>query len=291
LDQSQYVKKITASFGMDQSKHEVTPESTSKPSKPAEQSAHLQAPAPVGQAGERRGIFASNYRSAIGALGHLANSTRLDIAHAVNQAARHQEQPTVEDVNAVRRIFRYIHSTPQVGLLYSGGSSPQQGSVVLTAFSDSDWSDDRDQGRSTTGYVLKMSGAAVSWVSQRQPCVALSSTEAEYVAASEACREVMWFRKFLAEVECAQEYPTLLSIDNQTTLRMVFDEGGHSRRKHIDVKHHYIRERAQQQFVSVAWVSTTDQQADILTKPLVRERFKFLRDLAMGQTNMADMCS
>jgi hypothetical protein len=103
----------------------------------------------------------------------------------------------------------------------------------------------------------------------------------------------MWFRKFLAEVECAQENPTLLTIDNQTTLRMVLDEGGNSRsrRKHVDVKHHYIRERAQQQFVSVAWVSTVNQQADILTKPLVRERFKFLRDLAMGQTNMADKCS
>jgi hypothetical protein len=155
--------------------------------------------------------------------------------------------------------------------------------MQLTAYSDADWAGDDSTGRSTTGVVLKIAGVAFNWMSQRQSCVAQSSTEAEYIAANEAARDIHWARVFLSELGCAQPQPTPLFIDNSTTIRMALEEGHTSRRKHINVKHHYVREQAAEGFIDLRWIPTAQQQADIMTKPLAPEQFEPLRSLVMGQ--------
>jgi hypothetical protein len=163
--------------------------------------------------------------------------------------------------------------------------------MQLTAYSDSDWAGDTPSGRSTTGIILKLAGAAINWFSQKQSCVAQSSTEAEYIAANEAARDVHWARVFLSEIDCAQPKPTPLFIDNSTAIRMALEEGNTSRRKHINVKHHYVREQAAEGFIDLQWIPTAEQQADIMTKALALEQFTLLRDLVMGQETSDDYSS
>ena len=137
--------------------------------------------------------------------------------------------------------------------------------------------------RSTSGVLLMFGSTAVQWTCTRQPTVALSSTEAEYVAASEAAREISWFRTYLADVGLAQPASTPLFIDNSTAIRIALEEGNHARRKHINVKHHYVREQATEGYIELKWVPTADQLADFFTKPMPRARFEQLRASIMGK--------
>ena len=127
-----------------------------------------------------------------------------------------------------------------------------------------------------------MSGGAISWKSEKQSTIALSSTEAEYIAASEAAREIMGFRTFLNDIHYPQTLPTDLYVDNLTAINMTKEEGHNDRRKHINVKYHYIRERVQEKDINIKWIETKEQQADILTKPLPKDTFTYLRKLVMG---------
>jgi hypothetical protein len=136
--------------------------------------------------------------------------------------------------------------------------------------------------------VLKLSGAAFSWVCQKQSTVAMSSTEAEYVAASEAAREIIHARVLLADMGFAQPSSTPLNIDNQTAIRMALEEGHQSRRKHINVKHHFLREQVAERMISLRWVPTSEQEADIMTKAVARTQFFHIRALVMGLSNSSD---
>jgi hypothetical protein len=156
--------------------------------------------------------------------------------------------------------------------------------MQLIAFSDADWAGDSADARSTSGILLKLGGAGVLWSSSKQSNVALSSSEAEYIAASETGREIVAMRIMLAELGEAQDTPTPLCIDNDTAIRMALEEGNHGRRKHINVKHHYLRELANDKLVVLEWVPTSEQQADILTKATSRSQFFAMRDLVMGHS-------
>ena len=136
-----------------------------------------------------------------------------------------------------------------------------------------------------------MAGGPVWWQSSKQTTVAQSSTEAEYIAANEAARLIMATRNLLAELHFPQPHATPLFIDNRTSIRMALEDGQHARRKHINVKHHYIRELIENESISVHWISTENQLADLLTKALPRDTFKTLRDKAMGLQSNSDAVS
>jgi hypothetical protein len=180
----------------------------------------------------------------------------------------------------LKRIFRYLRHTKGTGLLYSAHAQP---TLELIAYSDADWASDVSTSSSTTGVVLKLAGAAISWICKRQPVVALSSTEAEYYAASEAAREIVWMRSLLAHIGIPKTKPVPLFIDNRTAIDMAKGLGTQSQaRKHIRVRYHYIREQVAAGRIQPVWTSTDSQEADIFTKPLTKKAFVNLRNLLTG---------
>ena len=142
--------------------------------------------------------------------------------------------------------------------------------LTLVGYADADWANDMDTRRSTTGYVFMLGGGAVSWRSRRQPSVALSTTEAEYMAACEATTEAMWLRGFLSDLGYQQERPTVIFGDNEGAVALTKNDRYHARTKHIDIRFHYIRERVKESSVEIKSKRTGEMIADMLTKPMTR---------------------
>ncbi|KAG5871728.1 hypothetical protein JTB14_004746 [Gonioctena quinquepunctata] len=207
------------------------------------------------------------YREAVGCLMFLAVVSRPDIMFAVSQASLFLSNPKREHWSAVERILRYLKGTQTFGLMYCAEE------VNLIAYSDADFAGDLTTRRSTTGYLSIIAGAPVTWLSHLQKCVSRSTTESEYIAASDAAQEISWLRIFLRELGIDILEPTKLFMDNQSAIRLVTNTEYHTRTKHIDVKYHYIRERAEDNTLIVYYVASEDQLADILTKALPKEKF------------------
>lgn len=213
------------------------------------------------------------YREAVGSLMYLAIGTRPDIAFAVGKVSRHLNNPTESDVNCVKRIFKYLRGTMDLGIIYESNAK-----LTLNCFSDSDYAGDSDTRRSTTGYVVILGSGAISWSSQLQKCVALSSTEAEYVSSSQAIKELVWLNSLVEELFIGYDSQTLF-MDNQSAIRLIKNPEFHKRTKHIDVMYHFIREKFRDGFFVLNYIPTNDQVADILTKPLSRDKFVKFRQL------------
>lgn len=213
------------------------------------------------------------YREAVGSLMYLAIGTRPDIAYAVGRASRHLNNPSQSDVNSVKRIFKYLRGTIELGIIYKSKSK-----FDLNCYSDSDYGGDPETRRSTTGFVLNLGSSAISWSSQLQSCVALSSTEAEYIASSQAIKELIWVDNLVGELFIQYESKRLF-MDNQSAIRLIKNPVFHKRTKHIDIMYHFIRERFSGGFFDLAYIPTSDQVADIFTKALGREKFVKFRSL------------
>ena len=138
--------------------------------------------------------------------------------------------------------------------------------------------------KSTSGYTFTLGSGVFSWASKKQERVAHSSAEAEYVSASEATKQVVWLRKVLEDMGEKQEMATVLFCDNKSAISMSKNSVFHSRTKHINLKHHYIREAVEDEEVQIKHVKTEDQLADIFTKALLCDKFVYLREL-LGMTN------
>lgn len=217
--------------------------------------------------GEEEYMSRVPYRSAVGSLVYLVTCTRPDLAASVGIVSQFLERPGLNHWNAVKRIYRYLKGTMDTGLLLSGGTD-----FELRGYSDSDYAGDTDTRRSTTGYVFLLGGGAVSWRSKRQPTVALSTTEAEYMALAEAAREAIWLRLFLSELGFSQRSAITIFDDNQGAISLARNPVHHARTKHIDVRYHYVREQVAAGTINVLYCVTHDMVADILTKPLARDK-------------------
>ncbi len=147
----------------------------------------------------------------------------------------------------------------------------------LTGYSDADWAGDRDTRKSTTGHLFLFAGSAVSWLSQRQPVVALSSTEAEYIALSSAAQQAIWLRRLLTELGMDNSHPTPIWEDNQGAICLLNNPVAHKKSKHIQIRHHYIREWVADKSIELHYVPTSDMTADLLTKALPKQAFQRLR--------------
>jgi hypothetical protein len=211
------------------------------------------------------------YRQAVGALMFLMCGTRPDIAYALSVVSRNLENPTDRDVVRVKRILRYLRGTTNCGLLYKNN----QAKGVFECYSDADHGGDLSTGRSTSGVLCLHSGAPISWMSQRQSSVAISTTEAEVVAASEAAREIIWIKRILTELDQLKAIPTL-QIDNEAAIRLAQNPEFHRRTKHIRIRHFFVRELVTAGEIMVSKVDSEKQLADILTKPLFSTRFRDL---------------
>jgi hypothetical protein len=211
------------------------------------------------------------YRSIVGCLRYLVH-TRPDISFAVGYVSRFMESPTTEHLAAVKHLLRYIAGTQSFGCRYTRG-----GDRELSGFSDSDMAGDVDDRKSTTGTLFSFGDSPVAWQSQKQKVVALSSCEAEYVAATTAACQAVWLRRLLDDITGKQSDATTIFIDNKSAIQLCKNPVFHDRSKHIEVRYHYIRHCIDDGKINVEHISTSEQLADILTKPLARVRFQELR--------------
>lgn len=210
-------------------------------------------------------VDATRYRSVIGSLRYLVN-TRPDIAYAVGLASRFMEAPNNEHWAAVKRIIRYISGTVNYGCKFVGGNYSDMG---LLGYTDNDYGGDLVHRKSTTGVAFFLGSNLVTWTSQKQKGVSLSTCEAEYIAAaSGACQ---------ADVTGKEVQKFRLLVDNMSAIELSKNPVFHERSKHIDTRYHYIRECISDGVLDVDHVGTDDQLADILTKALGRIRFVELR--------------
>ena len=164
-------------------------------------------------------------------------------------------------------VIGYIKNTLDYGLTYYRDSD-----LSPIAYVDADYGGCKDTRRSTSGYVFLMAGGAVSWSSKRQSTVALSTIEAEYVAMTRCAQQMTWMQSWLSEASIKYDLPGVIKGDNQGAIALTKNTRGHGKVKHIDIRHHYIRETLQTGTIAMEQVSSADNLADILTKPLPRDQ-------------------
>jgi hypothetical protein len=222
---------------------------------------------------QKRELALLPYRSLVGCLMYLAIATRPDIALAVQQLSQYLDCYSFEHWEAGKRVIRYLKGT-RTHKLHLGGSTP----VVLNGFTDSNWAACPDTRRSISGYCFSLGSGVVSWAARKQKTVANSTCEAEYIATCESSKEAMWLRALLLGIDCPQVAATELFGDNQGSIALTGDPSVHSRTKHIDIKHHYIRECVENNSIRMAYIKTTDNTADGFTKPLPSKPFAVFRD-------------
>lgn len=219
------------------------------------------------------------YQSMVGSLIYAAMATRPDIAQAVAVVSKFCSNPSEAHLTAVKRIFRYLKGTANLGLKYCYSDDHD-----LIGYSDADWGGDLDDRHSTTGNIFLLSGGAISWLSKKQCVVSLSSTEAEYIALSTATQELVYLRRLLSDLGVQHDKPTVLMEDNQGTIALAQNPVFHARTKHIDIRHHYVREAIQKNVISLQYCHTKNMIADVLTKAVVKTQFQRLIRL-MGLVN------
>nr|XP_034931745.1 uncharacterized protein LOC118062152 [Populus alba] len=223
-------------------------------------------------AGEK--VNATLYKQIVESLMYLT-STRPDIIYAVSLISRYMECPAEAHLLAAKRIFRYLKGTADYGILYKRDSNS-----TMIGFLDSDYAGSLDDRKSTSGLVFMLNFGAVSWSSKKQQIVALSTTEAEFVAAASTSSQAIWLRRLLEFLHNNQQQgPTLIYYDNMSTIKLSKNPVLHRRSKHIDVRFHFLRDLCKEGVIDLVFCKSEDQIADILTKPLKPAIFVKLRNL------------
>ncbi|GJQ92982.1 retrovirus-related pol polyprotein from transposon TNT 1-94 [Tanacetum coccineum] len=261
LSQKSYIEKIISRFGMSSAKSVNTPSS-----------ANFRLSTTCAPQNEAEIEYMSRipYASAVGSLMYAMVCTRPDIAHAMSVVSRYMAHPGKEHWNAVKRIFRYLKGTSDVGLIYGGDRE-----YLVAGYSDSDYAADLDARRSLTGYVFTIGNSVVSWKATLQPSVALSTTEAEYMALTEAAKEGIWLKGLIEDLGFPQDQATVF-CDSMSAICLAKDQVYHDRTKHIDVRYHFIRSERR---IKVEKIGTQDNPADVFTKPVPLSKFRHCLDL------------
>lgn len=256
LTQRGMAGNIVSKYGMSEAKFKSTPMSTSVKL--------------TSEGGEVLDKERYGYCELVGALLYLSVCTRPDIAQAVGALARYMAKPTMEHWNAAKAVLRYVAGTTQYGINFGHNKLSLQG------YCDADYAGDIDSRRSTTGYVFIMHGGAISWSSRLQPTVAVSTAEAEYMAAAHAVKEALWLRTLMADFGRHVQTVSIL-CDNQGAIKLLKHPIASIRSKHIDVIYHFARERVARKEVVFQYCATEQNVADVFTKPLPQSKFEFCR--------------
>lgn len=218
------------------------------------------------------------FQSIVGGLNYLSH-TRPDIADSLSVVARFMHSLSVHYHGAAKRILRYVAGTSDYGIWYS-----KVDNFRLHGFIDSDYAGSLDDRKHTSGQVFFLGSGAVSWSSKKQDTEALSSSEAEYIAATSSACQAMWQRKLLADFCREQIGATEIFCDKKSAIAMSRNPAFHSRTKHIDVRYHFIRDLTMKGEVQLKHCGTNQQAADILTKFLPPVKHQYFR-LKMGVTS------
>ena len=276
LDQEFYARSILEEFGMLDSKPQQVPLSPSINLNADDQSRRLTLE------------LHSKFRQILGRLTYLAGATRPDIQFSVNRLSQHLAEPRDVHLQASKHILRYVRRTMHYGITYTCGAKGSENGGTLVGFSDSSFGN-ATRCRSTSAYVFMMAGGPISWSSRKQPITAMSTTEAEYVAAAEAAKHAVWIRHFLFAIRKRNKKPTNLTfkeptqlgIDNQGAIALASNPVNHLRSKHIHVRYHAIRDFIEHGEIKTLYVPTTKMIADGLTKAakpdLIERMVKALR--------------
>ena len=261
LSQGQYVRDLLERFNMGDCKSNklpLQPSSTlSKDMSPSSQA-------------ETEGMANIPYQSLVGGLLYLANSTRPDISYSVGVLARYMSNPGQQHWAAGKGLLRYLKGTVNRGVVYSKPDNE------IKIYCDADFGGDLDTRKSTTGLLITIGGGSIVWSSKLQGTVAASTTEAEYIAASEAGKEVKWLSKLLNDLEIYPKSEVLtVQTDNQSCLKLIKNPVNHRRTKHIDVKHHFIRDTVQKGEMKFQYCNTESMAADSLTKAVCVKKLEF----------------
>jgi hypothetical protein len=203
------------------------------------------------------------YNQLVGSLLWAAQCTRPDVLFAVNKLSQFLRDPSDAHWKAALRVLNYLVSTKHLRLKLGGALS-------CSGYSDSDWAEDRADRRSTSAYTFRIGEGAISWKSRKQATVLLSSTEAEYKAMSDSCKEAVWLRNILSELCLRPKAALPLHVDNEGAEALAKNPEHHTRTKHIDARYHFVRHCVKRRRLSIFHVSTKDMLADMLTKPLPR---------------------
>lgn len=220
---------------------------------------------------EKAEVIDVPYRELVGSLLYLATISRPDIAFATCYLSRYLDRPTQELWTAGKRILRYLKQTKEKGLIYQ----KEDNNISLQGFSDSDWAGDTVDRKSVSGAAIFYRGNLVSWMSKKQSTVALSTAEAEYVAAALTVSEMIYIRGVLQDLNCDNEM-CYLYIDNQSTIKMIESYENSKRSKHIDIKVHFIKDVVNKNLVKLKYVQSNENRADVLTKSLSKLKHDYL---------------
>ncbi|KAK9200159.1 hypothetical protein WN944_015355 [Citrus x changshan-huyou] len=255
LSQADYMKRVLTRFNMEDSKPVSTP-----------LSAHFQLSKSLEPTTDDDFNYMRKipYSSAVGSIMYAMVCTRLDLAHGVGVISRFMGNPGKDHWDAVKWVLRYLRGTADTSIMFGevSGTSPE-----VAGFVDSDYAADKDRRRSITSFVFTMYGGAISWKSSLQFVVALSTTEAEYIALTEAVKEAIWLRGLVSELGFKQE-GVIVGCDSLSVIQLSKNPKYHERTKHIDVRMHFIRDEISKGVVNVVKVPSEVNPADMLTKPL-----------------------
>ena len=261
LTQAGYIKKVLNKFGMVDVKEVSTPLAT-----------HFKLSKQQEPSGDADIEYMKNvpYSSVVGSIMYAMVCTRPDIAYSVGLVSRFIGNPGKTHWNAAKWTLRYLKGASESGILFGGNDGITS---KIISYVDSDFAGDLDKRRSTTGFVFTLYGGAVSWKASLQPVVALSTTEAEYIALAEAVKEAKWLSGIVSELGLNQD-TIPICCDSSSAIQLSKNSKYHERTKHVDIRLHFIREEIERGAVDVVKISTEDNPADALTKPLPTIKFK-----------------
>jgi hypothetical protein len=259
LDQQSYIDDLVTRFNQEESKGKVSPTELGRRFSVDQ--------APDTTLSKTR-MERTPYREAVGSLMHLMVCTRPDIAYAVGVVSRYLENPGPAHWDAVQRIIQYVKLTRNYCLEYKKVPAIQGVIGDLHGYCDADWAGDRDDYRSTAGWVFLMGGAAISWSSKKISSPAQSTCEAEYVAQGRASMEQVWYRQLMQEMRVAPTGAISIYSDSQSAINLANNPAFHDKSKHIALKYHLIRHLISEGQICLEYVPTEVQVADCLTKAL-----------------------
>ena len=202
---------------------------------------------------EGKRVNSTNFRSLIGSLRYLLN-TIPDLTYSVSYLSRFIDKPSSDHLVAAKRILRYLKGTMNFGLMYNRGDRD----LTITGYSDSEFSGDINNRKSTSGQIFFMGGLPITWNSVKQRVVALSTCDAEYIVVSSAACQSFWILRLIKELVSVKENLVKILVDNKSALELTRNPVHHSRSKHIDTRHHFIRDCIEEGLIKLEYVRTED---------------------------------
>lgn len=261
LDQEKYIKEILSRFNMSDCKS-------------------IKTPAEVGLkfVENAEEIFDCPYQQAIGSLLYVAQGTRPDLSYIVNTLSRYNREPKIEHWTAVKRVLRYLQGTKDYKLTYT-----KEGNQEITGYCDADWASDIRDRKSCTGYVFMFQGGAISWCSRKQQTVALSTSEAEYMAMASAAQEALWLQQLQGELRAPRapddSGPLIVYSDNQSAIKLSANDCYLPRSKHIDIRFHFLKDHVVNNKLKFCFVKGSENISDILTKSVTVDKHTYCVEL------------